>query len=52
MLMDCYGEADYIAVIIHLAKCGKSAHQGITQGTSAAIDITLAFTRGRAGCQL
>lgn len=45
--MDCYSKDDYIAVIIHLAKCDTSAQQGITQVTSPAVDKRLDFTQGQ-----
>lgn len=45
--MDCYSEDEYIAVIIHLAKCDTSVQQGITQGTSTAVDKRTDITQGQ-----
>jgi len=45
--MDCYSEDEYIAVIIHLAKCDTSAQQGITQGALPAFDKRLGTTQGQ-----
>lgn len=45
--MDYYSDDEYIAVIIHLGKCDTSAQQGITQGTSTAVDKRLDITQGQ-----